>query len=245
MGAMDDMTLQHTITSYECGADLMLKPECFLLFCQEMAECHASQNGFGYDGAMAHGMIWVEVQGEFEFLRRPRWKEVVTLRTNTGKASPLQARRFVEMRDAEGCVIARADLMWVLIDIRTRRPMPLKRAEVSMPAECPPTIAQPLPPFPAEEAPTPAHSYLVTSRRDVDFNGHINNASYLTWALDSLPEAPGAAPRKIRIHYKRESHAGEALCICHQALGARSRHLITAGEETRAEILLEWEPQGE
>lgn len=239
---MDDLSLTHKITSYECGADLLLKPELFLLFCQEMAESHASQNDFGYDGAMAHNMIWVEVQGEFEFLRRPRWKEVVTLRTNTGKASALQARRFVEMTDAAGAVIARADLMWVLIDVNTRRPMPLKRAEVNMTRECPPTIAEPLPSFPTEQAQQLGVSYLVTSRRDIDFNGHINNSAYLTWALDSLPAAPGDSPRRIRIQYKRESHAGEPMSICHEQAGSLTRHVITGDGTLRAEILLDWAP---
>ena len=56
---MDDLSITHKITSYECGADLLLKPECYLLYCQEMAETHAALNAFGYDGAMAHRMIWV------------------------------------------------------------------------------------------------------------------------------------------------------------------------------------------
>lgn len=240
MSGMDDLTLSHTITSYECGADLLLKPECMLLFAQEMAESHASLNNLGYDWVFAHNMIWVEVQGEFEFLRRPRWKEQVTLRTNTGKASPLQARRFVEMRDAEGQVIARADLMWVLIDINTRRPMPLKRAEIDMPVECPPTIAEPLSAFPAEEAESVATAYMLASRRDVDFNGHINNSAYLTWALDSLPSPPGAAPRRLRIQYKHESLAGDALSIEHQVAGKWSRHVISGGGKLRAEVVMEW-----
>ena len=245
MGAMDDMTLQHTITSSECGADLMLKPECYLLYCQEMAESHASLNDFGYDGAMAHNMIWVEVQGEFEFIRRPRWKELITLRTNTGKASPLQARRFVEMRDEAGQVIARADLMWVLIDINSRRPMPLKRAQMAqldLVQECPPTITEPLAVFPAEQAVGLGTACLVASRRDVDFNGHINNSAYLTWVLDSLPATPGEAvcPRRLRINYKRESHAGEALSIEHQQSGALTRHAVTGGGELRAELQLDW-----
>lgn len=242
---MNDLILTHKITSYECGADLMLKPECFLLFCQEMAESHASLNDMGYDWVFERGMIWVEVQGEFEFYRRPRWKETVTLRTNTGKASALQARRFVEMSDAEGSVIARADLMWVLIDIRTRRPMPLKRAQLAqldLVQECPPTITEPLAPLPAEQAELLGTACLIASRRDVDFNGHINNSAYLTWVLDSMPATPGAAPapRRIRINYKRESHAGEALSIEHRQAGSATCHTVTGGGELRAELLLDW-----
>lgn len=241
---MEDLILPHKIASYECGADLLLKPECFLLFCQEMAESHASLNDMGYDWVFERNMIWVEVQGEFEFIRRPRWKEQVTLRTNTGKASALQARRFVEMSDAEGNVIARADLMWVLIDINTRRPMPLKRAQLAQldrVPECPPTIAEPLAAFPAEQAELLGTACLVAPRRDVDFNGHINNSAYLTWALDSLPTAPGAAPRRLSIRYKRESHAGEALSVEHALVGKLTRHTVSGGGELRAEITSEWE----
>lgn len=237
---MEDLTLSHTIASYECGADLLLKPECFLLFCQEMAEAHASQNKMGYDWVFEHGMIWVEVQGEFELLRRPRWKEQVTLRTNTGKASALQARRFVEMTDAEGNVIARADLMWALIDIRTRRPMPLKRAELDIEQSCPPTIAEPLGSFPTEEASLVGQAHFIASRRDVDFNGHINNSAYLTWALDSFPAPPEADPSRIRIRYRRESHAGDALCIERRDAGACTHYVIAGEGGTRAEVLLEW-----
>lgn len=110
-----------------------------------------------------------------------------------------------------------------------------------MTQECPPTIAEPLPAFPTEGGVELGTAYLVSSRRDVDFNGHINNSAYLTWALDSVPNAPGSAPSKIRIQYKRESHAGEAMSIRHMAAGQLTRHSITSQGELRADILLSWE----
>ncbi len=238
---MEDLVLSHSIASYECGADLLLKPEFYLLFCQEMAELHASRNKMGYDWVVEHGMIWVEVQGNFELLRRPKWKEQVSLRTNTGQASPLQARRFVEMRDREGEVIGRADLMWVIIDMNTRRPMPLKRADLDVPAACPPIITAELPKFPEDQAKDLGTAYLVTSRRDVDFNGHINNSAYLTWAIDTMPNPPGCAPRRIHVTYKHESMMSEPLCIIHRAAGSLSQHRIEGGGKLRAVITMEWE----
>ena len=108
---MNDFTLTHTITSYECSADHLMKPEFFLHLCQEMAEEHADLHDMGFDWAVRNHKIWVETQGNYELFRRPEWKETITLRTNTGQASPLQARRFVEMTDKDGNVLARADLM--------------------------------------------------------------------------------------------------------------------------------------
>ena len=238
---MDDLILPHKVTSYECSADHLLKPECFMHLCQEMAESHAERHGFGYDWGMQSGMIWVEVQGQFEFLRRPAWKETVTLRTNTGRASALQARRFVEMNDAEGKLIARADLLWVLIDFKTRRPIALKRANLD-PAvvnDCPPVTE----PMELPEWPEPAAEAALTApRRDIDFNGHINNSAYLIWALDTLPDAlkPEGAPHRFRLSFKRETFGGESLRVRHSVAGNMTRHLVTDGETTRAEIVICW-----
>lgn len=238
---MKDLNTTHSITSYECGADHLLKPVSFMHFCQEVAESHASVNNLGYEWSISNGMIWVEVQGDFEFVRRPSWKEVVRLRTNTGKASALQARRFVEMSDLEGKVIARADLMWVLIDVNSRRPIPLKRAMAQMPDEYPAIISEPL--RVATEFSATETTEMVAPRRDVDFNGHINNGSYLIWALETLPEnmQPSAAPRRIRINFKRETFAGAAISIQHRVADKQTQHSIMSEGELRAEIVIDWE----
>lgn len=238
---MEDINLQHSVTSYECGADHLLKPASFMHFCQEVAETHASGNNLGYEWSIRNGMIWVEVQGDFEFVRRPSWKEVITLRSNTGKASALQARRFVEMTDRTGNTIARADLMWVLIDVNSRRPIPLKRAMAQMPDECPAIISAPL--EVAKEFERTETVKLIAPRRDVDFNGHINNGAYLIWALETLPEGmePGAAPRRFRVNFKRETFAGAPISIEHRVAGMQTQHSIMSEGELRAEIVMEWE----
>lgn len=237
---MQDLILPHRITSYECGADKLMKPECFQHFCQEMAEEHADSYGFGYDWVMTNRTAWVQVQGDFEMQRRPAWKEKVYLRTNTGKASALQAGRFVEMTDESGNVLARADLLWVIINFDTRRPVPLKRT--GLPLDNPsPTVTESMD-FPARPETAAATAELTAGRRDVDFNGHINNSAYLIWALDTLPAdlRPAGDMVRYRINFRRESHAGEQMKIAHFISGNCSHHLITCEGETRAEIVIFW-----
>lgn len=239
---MKDLNISHTITSYECGAAHLLKPDMFMQYCQEAAETHASANDLGYDWSMSNGLIWVEVQGDFRIIRYPRWKEEVRIRSNTGKAGALQARRFVELTDAEGNVLAQADLLWVLIDINTRRPMPFKRImdRVNIPEACPALIETEL--SAADEYTESATTELIAPRRDIDFNGHINNSAYLTWVLDSLPEHmhPGTAPARFRVNFKRETFAGTSICIEHKRAGNQTHHTITGNGELRAEIVIEW-----
>ncbi len=245
---MDDLLQQHRIASYECGADTLMKPECFMHYCQEMAEHHAELNGLGYDWGMSHHLIWVETQGDIEIIRRPRWKEVVTLRTNTGKATPLQARRFVEMTDADGQLLARADLMWVLIDVDTRRPMPLKRVQLNLAQECPPLITAPFPSPEEKEVEGTSEAQtevctLVASHRDVDFNGHINNGSYFIWVTDTLPDSliPDGEPRRIRINFRRESRQGDLIRLEHTRCSQQTHHLLSCNGETRCEVSILWQ----
>lgn len=237
---MQDLILTHKITSYECGADQLLKPECFQLLCQEMAEEHAERNNLGYEWGKSNNKAWVQVQGNFEFVRRPTWKETVTMRTNTGAATALQARRFVEMSDAEGNVIARADLLWVLIDITTRRPTAFRRVGLDIGDTCEQiTTELTEPEWPTDPIAT---AEITASRRDVDFNVHINNSAYLIWALDTLPQEahPKGAPIRYHITFRRESHANQQMSVAHYVNDNYSRHIISSGDEIRAEIAVEW-----
>ncbi len=238
---MEDLSLTHTITSYECTDNHQMKPEFFLHLCQEMAEEHADLYNLGFGWAVQNHKIWVETQGNYELIRCPKWKETVTLRTNTGQASALQARRFVEMTDKDGNVLARADLMWVLIDITTRRPFPLKRTDVAFKDMDCPAITQEIE-FPEwSDAPLSTASHTA-SRRDIDFNGHINNSAYLIWALDTLPaeHTPEGSPARFHLAFRKECMLGTEIEIQHFRTGNHTRHIINSAEGIRAEVRIEW-----
>ncbi len=241
---MEDLTITHRVASYECSADHLMKPEWFMLYCQEIAEMHAMSHGFGSDWAFRQGITWVEVSGDFEFFRRPTWKEEVRLRTNTGIASALQARRFVEMTSADGEVLARADLLWVLIDLQRRRPVPFKRVREQLPElpECP-AITSPMPELPAiAEGDAGTSVNLIAEQRDVDFNGHINNSAYVIWTLGALGNAhPGSELRRIHISFRKECFAGDAMELTTHQTGSMTQHRISSGGETRAELQLVWQ----
>ncbi len=242
---MEDLIITHRVASYECSADHLMKPEWFMLYCQEVAEMHAMSHGFGSDWAFAQGVAWVEVMGDFEFFRRPTWKEEVRLRTNTGRASALQARRFVEMTSAEGEVLARADLVWVLIDLERRRPVPFKRVQFADEMQECPCITSPMPEIPAVAEGDAGESVTFTAeRRDVDFNGHINNSAYLTWTLGALADAhPGSELKRIHITFRKECFAGDTMEIVTHTTGSITQHRINGGTEpsTRAELQLIWQ----
>ena len=230
------MVQEHVVTSYECGADHLLKPECFMMLCQEMAERHAEKNGFGFDWGYKRNVLWVEVQATYEFLRRPLWKERVLLRTNTGAAGPIKARRFIEMTAPDGAVLARADLQWCLMDITTRGPVPFKKAGLDTLQPCP-AITKPLQRLDWGEAPAFGAPFPAP-RRDTDFNGHTNNSAYLIWVLEHDATPLPATPFAIQLKFKKETLAGEPVQIA-AAIQENQRRYLIGTDPLRAEVIIE------
>lgn len=240
---MDTWQGSANVHSYECNASGRMRPEALLHWIQDAAEAHASALGFGYDWGSEQGLAWVETAVNLRMHRWPAWKETTAFRTWTGIASPVQARRRFELFDAEGKLLAEADCLWVLIDVERRRPVPLKRMGSLLPAEeCAAVV--PIPPAWASgaEDDSPERTLRATER-DIDFNGHVNNASYLVWAIDDLCERGfcGGSLREIHLAFRKEALLHEEVSIvCGMAPG-RTRHLVTSGGTVRAEVDLIWQ----
>jgi medium-chain acyl-[acyl-carrier-protein] hydrolase len=146
------------------------------------------------------------------------------------------------LQDKEGNILAQADLLWVLIDVNTRRPMPFKKIidRVNIPDACPALIDTEL--RLAEEFTETATVEFCASRRDVDFNGHINNSAYLVWALDTLPAdcTPEGSPSRIHLAFRKECMLGAEVEIQHYRSGNFTRHIINSAEGIRAEVDILW-----
>lgn len=229
-----------TVRSYECGADGLMKPETVLHWFQEIAEAHASALGFGYDFVMSRGLAWVEVRLDASISRRPRWKEIVELRTWTAQETPLLARRNMEIRDAEGNRIITGSCLWAIIDVRRRRPVPLNRYIAAFPdTPCEETAASVVM---DTSGLLPEIREWTAERRDTDFNRHINNAVYLIWALESLPDTwlENHELTGVHLHFKKETHAGEAMKSLLFHREPLTCHHLMQGDELRAEAVLEW-----
>lgn len=69
----------------------------------------------------------------------------------------------------------------------------------------------------------------------MDSNRHINNAAYLVWALESLPEAwqEEHALIGIHLHFRKESHAGEQMKSLLFRQENLTCHHIMQGDELR------------
>lgn len=209
---------------------------------QEVAGNHAvamwgrSNEGFAADPELAElGLIFVMTRMQVQMDRYPRWGDMVVVETWFQEAGKVGAQRDWIIRDkATGRTLGRATSTWVMININTRR---LSKMPESMRQRCswyqmsPPANAisseftrlkipeVPLDNTAAAEGTT---SKFVARRGDMDMNGHINNAVYFAWGLETVPEDiyESCHLYQMEVDFKAE-------CLCGDIIEAHGQAVST------------------
>ena len=183
-----------------------------LNFFQEAAVSHAESLGVGREAMARSGQVWILSRMSVQIDRRPKYREAVTVRSWPRGWEKLFAIRDFDLYDAQGSPAIRARSCWIIIDMEKRRPMRPQAAMDGMPQN---EGMDALPFIPAGLAERP--SLLKTAEQraqytDVDYNGHVNNVSYIRWienaADPSLLEQ--AKQSRLDINYTNEILLGEA-----------------------------------
>jgi acyl-ACP thioesterase len=183
-------------------------------FFQEAAISHAENLGVGREAMARANQVWLLSRMSVKVDRRPGCGETVTVRTWPRGAEKLFTRRDYDILDANGKAAVRASSSWIIIDINKRRPMRPQAIVDAMPGN------EGLDAMPAavglEEnlslQKCREHPALYT---DVDFNGHVNNISYIRWIENAInPELLEQAKQmRLDINYLNEVLRNEIIGI--------------------------------
>jgi acyl-ACP thioesterase len=191
-------------------SDSMTLDSIFNYF-QEAAISHAENLGVGREAMERTNQVWLLSRMSVKIDRRPKYGETVTVRTWPRGAEKLFTRRDYDILGADGKAAVRASSSWIIVDINKRRPMrpqaivetmPLNEGLDALPCAVNGDAAVAL-----EENPSlqkcREHLSLYT---DVDYNGHVNNISYIRWIEDAInPELLEQAKQmRLDINYMNE-----------------------------------------
>ncbi len=138
------------------------------------------------------------------------------------------ARRF-ELYDEEGKKFGLADSRWVYVDLNTRRPQRLNRRLPSVfTSSEEESIFEPFFAKPEKLERVDLTTRLHVRRGELDVNGHVNNAYYLSWAAEAVPQEVYMTCGIVSadIQYKHEALCGMDLEISTQIDGLSFRHEI-------------------
>ena len=222
---------------FDCSG--RLRPAAFMDIAQEVAALDSERNGFADGDLKKHGLVWILARMNVRYDKMPVRLDTVTAQTWHRGLDGVFFRRDYRLLDSMGEPAVSATSEWVIMDIESRRLVRSDKVTDLIPAQ---TQAD-------ESALDTGTGKLridgslvlarVTTHRvvysDLDYNGHVNNAKYTVWAMDTLPpEVTGhRSPREIRINFSREALPGtEVELFCGQKGDTYSVEGRIAGEQS-------------
>lgn len=219
-----------TIPSYLVDFKKRLRPACFMSIAQEMAVEGATVLGFGYEDMAAHDLAWVVSRTKFIFNKVPVWKDKVEFHTwHKGIQGPFFIRDY-QMTDENGELLIDGTSSWIALNTRERSLFPTR--DLGLYFDVSPQCEENAIDVPAGKIPAPKNAGIVEKHTvtyaDLDFIGHANNASYIAWAMDFLPEdlLMDSFPHIVEINFNKETRYGETVEICRQVTDSENGTVV-------------------
>ena len=200
-----------TVQSFETDYRRMIKPASLQCRIQELAYLASGAGGASYENLRARGLFWVLNRVHIHMDEWPLWGDEVQLQTwCRERTGPLYQRHFLLWRGED--VLMKATTSWSILTMEGRNIVRelLYPDDFMEPDDLLPYCVKTLPP--AGMTMTPAGSHTVVYS-DLDSNNHVNNCTYLQWAMDlmGLPYLSAHRLSDIRIGYYREAHPDEII----------------------------------
>ncbi len=228
------------VRSYETDPHGRLQTPILCKLLQEAATTHAAALGVGVETLISGGVAWVLSHLRLEVTRWPGPDAEIVVRTWPEAANRLTTERRFEILDSEGAVLASASTLWLVLDLERRRP-------VRFPAVVLDALARhdlgtrPMKP-PRLEAPEPADRdcAFTVRRSDLDLADHVNNTSYVEWAIEAVPDRVWARCElaELDISFLSECHHGQTVVSSSQILETDGccevRHQIVRRDDNEA-----------
>jgi len=190
---------------------------------QEAAISHAENLNVGREDMARTGQVWILSRISVVVNRRPGYCETITVRSWPRGGEKLFAVRDYDIRDKDDIPVVAARSGWLIVDLEKRRPLRPQSVMGNLPAN---EGLNALTSAPAglEERGILNPPGGKTERRalynDVDYNGHVNNVSYIKWIEDAVdPQLLEKADKmRLDINYLNEILAGETINLLHSPL---------------------------
>lgn len=221
-----------TLSTLICDEDDKLTLWGLARLFQDVAGNHSDSLGVGFEGLKPLNKAWILTHVYYNILRLPTAGERLTLRTWPKPDNGLIAPRDYQLIDEQGNICATSASNWVILDMNSRRVSRLhdiidrfeketdnatkyaKLEKIKMPSDL-----QDL-------------KHFDVPYSSIDHTRHVNNAEYIKWICDSIPEICGSRTvldnvssipnpnrreiREFEINYLKETKYGDQNVLIRQ-----------------------------
>jgi acyl-ACP thioesterase len=155
-------------------------------YLQESAGRHARSLGISVPQLQEKNLTWVMMKLWVQMEHYPKHGEILEIETWPSWQKKLYAGRdyLISYGEKE---IGRATSTWLVLDLETRRPVPVPQFITDIYRDFPPTL------FPGPFPKIPKNTEINQTKpfqlrvSDLDINRHVNHITYMEAAVDSLP----------------------------------------------------------
>ncbi|MCD7883853.1 MAG: thioesterase [Lachnospiraceae bacterium] len=193
----------------EVGPDRRLTLVSLVDYFQDCSTFHSEACGNGIDCLDAYGCVWMILFWQIDILRMPLLGEHVITQTWPYGFQAFYGYRNFAMLDDDGNYLAKANSVWALIDVKSGRPIKVRK-EVISGYEMEPRLEMEYLPrkiqLPGEgEQMEP----FWVGRQHLDTNHHVNNGQYIYMAEEFLPE--GFVTGRLCVEYRQQARLHDVI----------------------------------
>lgn len=170
--------------------------------------------GIGPDDLVRNGRAWILTDFSSSLGRRmPLWKETFSVETWIGEVSSLRVFTDYRMTDRDGAVLAAGTGTWTVLDMESRRPVPCESMDGLGRLFDPDDEVHHRPYRYTAKGAVIAECRHKITMTETDFNGHLNNQSYVKIAISMAPSEfmAGHAVKDFHIRFGHECFLGDEL----------------------------------
>lgn len=179
-------------------------------YLQDCATFHSEEVKAGMHDLEERNRIWLLSSWQIVIDSCPVIGQEITVETWPTTFKGIYGDRDFCIKDREGKTLVQASSRWFLFDTKQRVPVRIQIEDMAPYGGGETSLLLPPAPkkIPVPEKREEKASVLVT-RQYLDTNYHVNNAWYVEFARQALPE--GLKIREIRADYKKAAHLGDVL----------------------------------
>jgi acyl-ACP thioesterase len=213
---------------------------------QETTLLHSLHSGYSMDWFLNRGKGFVLTSYAFKIHRYPKWGENINIATWPSKFRGFIGKRSFKGLDESGGLIIEVDSDWIYMDLVQKKPERVPQDMVDNFGSIYPALFEDKIKIPGEEGFEKVSETALTVRRsDIDSNHHVNNISYIIWAVNAVDNHfyKHNIISAANIKYHRESHFGEELVIDAYKKDNNMLVIIKSTEhEVRCSVYFEFKP---
>lgn len=209
---MEKFTMEYIIPYYETDRYGRVTPVSLLKYLGETSSQHGDYQGVGFDELQRENHGWILYRWKVRFDHYPSVGDKIVVETWTSGFYKFYAYREFIIYDGSRREIGRATTQWIFLDIERKRPIRIPQKFDKIYNIIDEKVFEGFGELEDRVEVSECLDFNVR-KSDIDYNNHVNNAHYLEWVIETIPEdiEERYFLNEFEIVYKKETLYGESI----------------------------------